>query len=308
MPHYRFIDYATQGYVALVGLLVLVCHQTGLPRWPVYVLVHGAVLLGIHGLIRFHASKPAGAILTFLRCYYPILLFSFMYSETGHLNQLFVRGYLDATLLRWDQALFGCQPSLEWMQHFPQTVVSETLYGAYFSYYVMVAGVGLALYFKQRPAFHHYLAVISVVFYGCYLVYIFLPVVGPRIFYMDIPGWTLPAGARPDWIPAFPDSVRSGFFYRVMEVIYDHFETPGAAFPSSHVAVALGTLYFSFQHFRRVRWLHLGAVVLLCLATVYCRYHYLVDVFGGIITGVALIALGNWLYARFDTSPGQSSP
>jgi hypothetical protein len=56
------------------------------------------------------------------------------------------------------------------------------------------------------------------------------------------------------------------------------FESPGAALPSSHVAVAVCTVYFSFRYLPRIRYLHLIMAILLCGSTVYCRYHYVVDV------------------------------
>ena len=37
----------------------------------------------------------------------------------------------------------------------------------------MVAGVGLALFYRNREQFFHYLSVISFLFYVCYLIYIF---------------------------------------------------------------------------------------------------------------------------------------
>jgi membrane-associated phospholipid phosphatase len=78
--------------------------------------------------------------------------------------------------------------------------------------------------------------------------------------------------------------------------IYEHFETPGAAFPSSHVAVALCTLYFSFRYLRAIRWVHLVMALLLCASTVYGRYHYVVDVVAGALTALALVPLANRLY------------
>ena len=80
---------------------------------------------------------------------------------------------------------------------------------------------------------------------------------------------------------------------------YDHFESAGAAFPSSHVAVAIGTVYFSFLYLRRIRHIHLLAAILLCVSTVYGRYHYVVDVAAGIVTAAVLIPLGNWLYFKY---------
>jgi membrane-associated phospholipid phosphatase len=123
-------------------------------------------------------------------------------------------------------------------------------------------------------------------------------VVGPLIFYRDIDGYQLPAAVRPAATLAFPAAVQAGPFSRLMVWVYYPFETPGASFPSSHVAVAIVTVYFSFLYLRRIRWPHFVAMILLCAATVYCRYHYVVDVLGGCLAA-ALIPLGNRLYNKY---------
>ena len=185
------------------------------------------------------------------------------------------------------------------MSRLPYLPVSEVMYAAYFSYYVMIFGVGLALFIRQRQQFFHYLSVISFVFYVCYLIYTFAPVIGPRVFDRRIASYALPAEVQPDVIPEIPAALQAGPFFRIMAVLYDVFEAPGAAFPSSHVAVALATLYFTFRYLPRIRVIHTIVVVLLCVATIYCRYHYAVDVIAGIATAVVLVPLGNWLYFRF---------
>jgi len=73
--------------------------------------------------------------------------------------------------------------------------------------------------------------------------------------------------------------------------------------------VALCTVFFSFRYLRRIRYAHLGVAVLLCLSTVYCRYHYVVDVLAGLVTAAVVIPLGNWLYFRFSRpAPADATP
>ena len=171
----------------------------------------------------------------------------------------------------------------------------------------MIAGVGLALFLRDRRQFFHYLSVISFVFYVCYLIYIFTPVTGPRIFFRVVGGYELPPDVRPQVVPDFPASVQAGPFFRIMAWIYENFEASGAAFPSSHVAVAITTLYFSARYLPRIRFAHMAMVGLLCVSTVYCRYHYVVDVAAGIVTAAVLVPLGSWLYFRFH-EPAEMSP
>lgn len=299
MKRYTFVDYATQGYLAIVALLILVFHGSAVPFWPRLVCAHAGGIALAHWLIQIHARHPANRALDFLRHFYPVLLYVGFFRETGELNQMFASGFLDPIFIRLDEKIFGAQPSLTFMPSLPYWPVSEIFYASYFSYYVMITGVGLALFLRDRRQFFHYLSVISFVFYVCYLIYIFTPVTGPRVFFRVIDGYELPPDVRPQVVPEYPAAVQAGTFFRIMAWIYENFEAPGAAFPSSHVAVAITTLYFSFRYLPRIRFAHLLMVVLLCFSTIYCRYHYVVDVLAGIVTAAVLVPLGNWLYFRF---------
>ena len=50
----------------------------------------------------------------------------------------------------------------------------------------MIAGVGVALFLRNRRHFFHYVSVVSFVFYVCYLIYIILPVIGSRAFFHQV--------------------------------------------------------------------------------------------------------------------------
>ncbi len=297
--HYTFIDFATQGYMVTVAGLILVLHGNAVPLWPWLILAHAIAIALVHVLIASHARRPANPVLDFLRHFYPVLLYTGFYRETGELNQMTITGYHDPFFIQLDERIFGAQPSLTFMQSLPFWPVSELLYASYFSYYIMIAGVGLALFLRDRRQFFHFVSVVSFVFYVCYLIYIFTPVMGPRIFQRVINGYELPVEFRPGVVTDFPAAVQGGLFFQIMAVIYNTFEAPGAAFPSSHVAVALTTVFFSFRYLRRIRFIHLIVALLLCLSTVYCRYHYVVDVAAGVITALVLVPLGDWLYFRF---------
>jgi membrane-associated phospholipid phosphatase len=306
--HYTFVDYATQGYMALVALIVLVLHDRSIPFWPLLLAAHAIGIGLVHALIRLHAARPSNCLLDMLRHFYPILLYAGLYRETGELNHMLVSGFLDPFFIRLEARMFGLQPSLAFMDSLPYPAVSELFYAVYFSYYLMIVGVGLALFYRNREQFFHYVSVISFLFYVCYIIYIFLPVIGPRIFFRQIIDYQLPADLQPLVTPDFPAAVQGGPFYHIMAWIYYAFEAPGAAFPSSHVVVAIGTVWFSFLYLRRIRWPHLVVIILLCVATVYCRYHYVVDVVAGGLTAAMLIPLGNRFYFKFRKVPGSESP
>ena len=301
MKRYLFVDYATEAYIALVGLLILFFNNSTVPAWPWLLGAHAAGLVLIHALIQVHARGKASRVIEFLRHFYPVLLYTAFFVETGALNRMFFPDYLDPMVIRWEQTLFGCQPSVLFMQKLPWLAVSELFYASYFSYYVMVGGVGIALFLRSRQQFFHYVSVLSFLFYVCYLIYILLPIIGSRAFFHQAEGYALPPAIQQlAVVDTYPEAVQAGAFFRLMRWVYRVFEAPGSAIPSSHVAVALCTVYFSFRYLRRIRYVHLGVAILLCLSTVYCRYHYVIDVLTGLVTAAVLIPAGNWLYCKFS--------
>ncbi len=321
LKHYKFVDYATQGYAALVAVLVLLFHNAASTHWPLVVAVHAAILLVVHLLIIWNqhlagTSREGGAktrlcdAVSFVRHFYPVLLYTWFFSSTGWINRMFFKEFMDPTIIRWEQLLFGCQPSTLFMQKLPYLAVSELFYASYFSYYIMITGVGLALYLKDRLHFHHYISVVSFVFYVCYTLYVILPIIGPRVFFHEIGGYSLPDEVQQfASTDTYPEAVKVGVFFRIMAFIYRVFEAPGAALPSSHVAIALTTVYFSFKYLRPIRYVHLAVAILLCLSTIYCRYHYAIDVITGALTAAVLAPLASWLFWKTADAPGpQTQP
>jgi membrane-associated phospholipid phosphatase len=301
VKHYKFVDYATQAYSALVALLILFFHNHTVPRWPWFVLAHVVGMVLVHGLIQLHAKHPSNETLDFFRSFYPVILYMPFFLETGQINRMFFSEFLDPVVIRFDQAVFGWQPGAMLMQKLPWLAASELFYFSYFTYYLMIGGIGLVLLVRSKPQFFHYVSVISFVFYVCYAIYIFLPIIGPQVLLHEIPGYQLPPDLEHLATDnAYPEAVKAGIFFKLMAWIYRVFEAPGAALPSSHIAIAICTVYFSFRYLRPIRWVHLVLAVLLSLSTMYCHYHYGLDVLTGVLTAVLLIPLGNWLYSRFQ--------
>ena len=192
VKNYTFVDYATQAYIALVGLLILFFHNDTVPNWPGCwrpCRRPGGGPFAHRGPCAARVWQP----LDFLRHFYPVLLYTAFFIETGSLNRMFFSEYLDPVVAQWEQQIFGCQPSVLFMQKLPWLAVSELFYASYFSYYIMIAGVGIALFLRSRQQFFHYVSVVSFLFYVCYLD-LHLPA-GDRVPGVLSPGgWLCAAG------------------------------------------------------------------------------------------------------------------
>ena len=292
---YRFVDYSTQAYLAIVALIALFFHDDSFPQWWMLVLAHAGAMVAIHFIVIAHAARPNNPILTFVRTSYALFLVIYLYQETGWVNTFLTGMYHDQFFIDLEQAVFGYQPVVKFMEALPYRPVAEVLYFVYFSYYGLVGFTGFTLYAVDRKMCFRYVSVVSLVFFVCYLAFMITPVLGPKAIL--IPEYAEAVGI--DYhVPPVPAGVDAAFFYHFMSTIHRNAQVIGAAFPSSHVAVALSVLYFCWLSFRRGRYVILTLVTLLAVSTVYCRYHYAVDVFGGIIFAAAVIPIGEWLYRR----------
>lgn len=302
---YRLIDVATQSYLLFVAVVATVLRGE---HWAVLVGLHLGTLVAVHGLIVTHRPTAARAVAggrftaragrTWLREFYPIFLFFGLYGETVVMNRMMATPRLDPWLVRADHALLGFQPAEVFPLAFAHPLFSEFMHLSYLSYHLMIGGLGLWLSIRNLAAFRHFVTVVSLVFYACYATYVFVPAVGPRVLFAATPEraqFVAHYGREPRPTPA-PAADR--WAQRTFAFVEEHGDIAGAAFPSSHVAVALVTTWFSWRYLRPLRWLHGFFALTILFSTVYTRAHYAVDVLGGVVAAAVLFPAAQALYTR----------
>jgi len=237
--------------------------------------LHGALAL----MIWFVPPLLRGSrhfVLRLLGEIYLPLIFPMFYAEMEYLGVIYFpfEGSLDPSLIRLEQWIFGFQPSLEWSRAWPWPWFHELMEFAYFTYYFLAVAF-LVLVFRVRglgeterwDAARDFVRDLSTTMLICYTLYTLFPAWGPKYFragYVAVDGW---------------------IFTSIMRHIHENGAILGAAFPSSHVAASMVPWWHTWRRFPRHRWWMTLIFVLLCMSTVYCRYHYVVDVFAGLVTG-----------------------
>ncbi len=208
------------------------------------------------------------------------LLFPMFYTEMQYLGLIFFdfQNSLDPGLIRLEQWIFGYQPSLQWSVAWPWAWFHELMEFSYFSYYFL-AIIFLVLAFRARgipddqrwDAVRDFVRDLSAVMLICYTLYTIFPAWGPKYFRagpVDVGGW---------------------IFTDIMHNIHAKGAILGAAFPSSHVAASFIPWWHTWRWFPRHRWWMTLIFALLCMATVYCRYHYVVDVIAGMMLAILVV-------------------
>ncbi|MHB8765792.1 MAG: phosphatase PAP2 family protein [Deferrisomatales bacterium] len=266
-------DALTVGYNLFVLAFVLAFRERILAA-PAHAALNGGVILIVLWLGRLRRRRPEMRLFSLLSLWHPLALYALLYYQTGLLNRVLVPEFLDPLFLRADSALFGAFPAIYLHRALRGPFADELFHFAYFTYYPVIVLVSLLFFRKHRGVFQRYLFQLSALFYLCYATYIFLPVEGPL--------W---------WRAEFFHG--SGPFERIVSFLYARGENPGAAFPSSHVAVALLVALWGGNHFPRLRLPLLVQFVLLSASAVYCSFHYGIDVIAGVLLGAGMLALMN---------------
>ncbi len=264
----RPIDKIFYGYLTVSGLLILL-FGTDLETFPYHIIARIAAGLAVWILIKLH-QKYDNKISSFFREIYPVLLFATMYEELKWVKFMILPYYLDPQAAKLEQAIFGFQPALVFFKKFHWKIFAEYMYFSYFFYYLSIPFVAIAFWCQKRyKLLRRYVFTVALTFYFFYILFFFLPTGGPRLYFPEVIGLKL-----------------NGYlFASLMNYIYSVAETGTAAFPSSHVGVALIVMIFSIKY---IRWFRIPAVIVitsLFFATVYGRFHYAIDVLAAFIIG-----------------------
>ena len=222
----------------------------------------------------------------FWRHWYPHLFFLFCFEELAYLVHLVNPNWQDARLIAFDHWLFGVHPSV-WLEHFATPSRNDFVQLVYLTYFVYLLVLGGILY--HRREWHAYWSVMtySAVGYAIgYVIAAFFPIQSP---------WFAMAGM-------WQGQLHGGPFTATINFIERYGRVRGAAFPSEHVAGSVAVLWGAWRFRRWLFWVLLPLVTAMCVSTIWGRYHYVADVFGGIITGTLGYFIGDWLMNRHRRS------
>ncbi|MGH9769478.1 MAG: phosphatase PAP2 family protein [Blastocatellia bacterium] len=265
-------DRLTLAYLIYSTALIVICRQN-IPQWATLLPIHLGLIAMISGLA--HARAKEVKVLSPLSHWYPTLLFLFFFEEIGLIVHAIFPGWFDKYLIKADYAMFGVHPTV-WIERFSGYWLNEYMQLVYTSYFLLTIGLGAYLWFRnRREDFAVFIASTCVAYYLCYVIFVFFPIESPHHTLRHLQQLELAGGP----LTAF------------INLIEKHGRVHGGAFPSAHVAGSVVVLISAWRFARRAGYWLTPLVLSICVATVYGRYHYVMDVFAGILMAV----IGCWL-------------
>lgn len=196
---------------------------------------------------------------------------------------------IDYLLIRLDFLIFGFHPTIA-VERFMFPLLTDIIQAAYSTYYFLPISLGIALKLKKMHVeFEKSLFFIMLCFYISYLGYILFPALGPRYAMHHLYNGELEGIILTEPIHNLLNALEG---------------IKRDAFPSGHTGIALMVLFLSYGYIRKLFWKLLVPVIFLLIATVYCRYHYVVDVIGGIVLVIITIIAGEIYYNNYLKKKG----
>jgi membrane-associated phospholipid phosphatase len=275
LPH----EWVFGTFLLLTGLRLFV-HGGSARDWS---FVFWGCLLGGAGVF-YWADKSLTTGRWRLRLlYYPAAM-GISFFALGAAVPLLGNTQVDWLLMQWDHVLVGTTPAVAWEPWLRPWAEDLAMSGYLFFFYYLIAGPGYYCIHNLR------------LFRKC--------IVGLFTMYgLAFMGYTvLPAGGPHRWM-TFATPLHGPWLLDWTLKTVNGASTSVDVFPSVHVAASVYLLLFDWKHFRRRFWWLLAPCLVLWFSTMYLRFHYLVDLLGGVA-----VALAAWWMAEQYAASTSAQP
>jgi membrane-associated phospholipid phosphatase len=253
------------GFLAVITVWLLAAHELA------YAAGYGALLALLAALTSARRCAPSGCAATLENAYFPVTMNVAFTLMRGAVPALRAQRY-DHRLLALDLRLFGGSANV-WLERFARPALTELLSACYLLFFPLLLVSCVRYFFWHKERLEGFFAGLFTVYGVGFLGYLLVPAAGPYLAFPEL----------------FDVPLLGGPITRLNQTLVAAGSNRVDVFPSLHCAVSTYILAYSFRHQRREFWLLLLPIAGLCVATLYLRYHYLVDVLSGfLLAGLGL--------------------
>lgn len=301
MPNsFRFIyklksfDLIVISFYTLLTFLVTIFNDK-ISNWQTFAVFNILIILTVY-FIAYTAETYRFKILRILHYLYLIPLVLLTFKEVYYLIRPLRPYDYDNLLIEIDRWIFGADPTVL-LHQISNPILTEILQIIYGLFYFLPIILGIAL-LRKRKLVEADFALFTIIygFFLSYMGYFALPAIGPRFTLHDFhnENFDLPGLLVTNFLRNITNTVESippGTLNPEQIVQRD-------VFPSGHTMITLVVIYLSIKLKSRSRFFLVPVGILLIFATVYLRYHYVIDLIGGALFMLFCVitspALFNW--------------
>ena len=298
--HFSATDFVVIVFYFFLSMLNLL-FSGSVKDWFSLVLVNSVMILFVAGIAKWKEVSPT-KLSKFVHYWYPVPLIFITFKELYLMIKPIRQIDYDYSLIQIDRWIFGADPTVV-LHRIAFPLLTEFLQIVYATFYFLPMILAVSLYFNKKYLETDY--VIFAVIYGffvSYIGYFFFPVIGPRftlhnfaVTNYELPGIFLTNFLRE--IINSGESIPAGTLNPQLLVQRD-------VFPSGHTMMTAVVMYLSVKFNSKTKWFLLICGSLLIFSTVYLRYHYVVDLLGGLLCMLFSLWSGkklfNWWQKLFN--------
>jgi membrane-associated phospholipid phosphatase len=265
-------------YLFLI-ILNLLFHNL-IENWKTFIVLNFLTIILVFSL-SYAAESYRYKILRIIHYLYLIPLVLLTFKEIYFFIRPLRPNDYDQLLIKIDRFMFGGDPTA-FLYKFAHPIITEILQIVYGLFYFLPIILGIAL-LRKKKFIEADFAIFTVIygFFLSYIGYFALPAIGPRFILhnfhnenIELPGILLTNFLRD--VTNTVESIPPGTLNPENMVQRD-------VFPSGHTMITLVVIYLSIRLKSRSRFFIVPIGAMLIFATVYLRYHYVIDLIGGLL-------------------------
>ena len=272
-------DFIVISFFIFLIILNLFFHSQ-IENWQTFIILNLLTIIFVF-LLAYTAETYRYKILRIIHYLYLIPLVLLTFKEIYFLIRPLRPNDYDQFLINIDRWLFGVDPTV-FLYKFSHPVITEVLQIIYGMFYFLPIILGLVL-LKKRKLVEADFTIFAIIFgfFLSYIGYFALPAIGPRFTLHDFHSENI----------EMPGILVTGFLRNVTNIVESIPQgTPNPenivqrdVFPSGHTMITLVVIFLSIKLKSRSRFFLIPIGSLLIFATVYLRYHYVIDLIGGLV-------------------------
>lgn len=291
----------------LILTLIYFVFNTRIEYWYLFIPLNIFSIWGIWKIVNTYEKQTklssynennTKSFLKIIRYWYGVAAILYIFKQDYVIINSLKPADWDLVFIKMDFAIFGVNPT-KWAYRFANPFLTEFLQIVYLYYYPMIVVFGLELYLWHRyKEFKYTIFVLFFSFFFSYILYMFFPANGPRFhlheFYSistQLPGLFLTEPIRA--FINFGESIPPGVSNPQDFVQRD-------AMPSLHTITAFLIMWLSWKFRSKSFYFYLPYFICMVFATIYLRYHYVVDILGGLLVCVFTMFIAKLVYKGKD--------
>jgi len=276
---FKAYDFIVMSFYIFLIVLNLLFHNR-IAYWQTFIILNVLTIIVVF-LLAYSAETYRYKILRIIHYFYLIPLVLLTFKEVYFLIRPIRPNDYDNLLIHIDRWIFGVDPTV-FLYQFSHPVITEILQIIYGMFYFLPIILAIALLRKRKLVVADF-AIFTVIygFFLSYIGYFTLPAIGPRFTLhnfqnenIELPGLLITNFLRD--VTNAVESIPRGTLNPESIVQRD-------VFPSGHTMITLVVIYLSIKLKSRSRYFLVPVGTLLIFATVYLRYHYVIDLIGGLV-------------------------